>query len=434
MEVGDKLNPQRSYRKGFALKGLRQDIIKTNNPSTIGPGELLTVRFPDLKENQVIIPGTTKLTFNITLAGTDVNRTLVGNLGRNIIRKLVVKLEGNEIISIDDYDILYSYYDCWKCTTERHNAAFQGIVETDGQTENAIKHRVNAIKHRINATDKANNAKDQTVASIYDNRFCIPLDFEILETSLPLYQYGLGSRLTYELTFADYSDVIKSTDSDATYTISNISLEFDTIINASLASQIRIEYMKISILYDRILRARIIPLNKSDTSFSVDINSPSKSLKGVLLIFTQERSATKFARDTEEFYNPKITKVEVTVEGVPNELYAQNMEYRHQYDEIVKHFAEGRLKEAGAIQKDLQLHNVNIASYYTDKYALWLDFRTIDDNRLHGSGRRLENTSEGIRLQITKKAESAGKLSWYLYIFQDAQINIRDAQFLNVVY
>ena len=409
------------------LKAYISNIIKTNNPSTIGPGELLTIRFPDLKENQVIIPGTTKLTFNITLAGTDVNRTLVGNLGRNIIRKLVVKLEGNEIISINDYDILYSFYDCWKTATERRNAIFQGIVETDGQTENAIK-------HRINATDKANNAKDQTVASVYDNRFCIPLDFEILESSLPLYQYGLGSHLTYELTFADYSDVIKSTDTDATYTISNISLEFDAITNASLASQIRTEYMKSSILYDRILRARIIPLNKSDTSFSVDINSPSKSLKGVLLIFTQERSATKFARDTEEFYNPQITKVKVTVEGVPNELYTQNMEYRHQYDEIVKHFAEGRLKEAGAIQKDLQLHNVKIASYYTDKYTLWLDFKTIDDTRLHGSGRRLENTSEGIQLQITKKAESAGKLSCYLYIFQDAQINISDAQFLNVVY
>ena len=427
MEVGDKLNPQRSYRKGFALKGLRQHIIKTNNPSTIGPGELLTVRFPDLKENQVIIPGTTKLTFNIALAGTDVNRTQVGNLGRNIIRKLVVKLEGNEIISIDDYDVLYSYIDSWKTATERLNAVFQGIVDADGQTKNAIK-------HRINSGDKANNAKDQIVASICDNRFCIPLDIEILESSLPFYQYSLDSRLTYELTFADYSDVIKATDPDATYTISNISLEFDTIINASLASQIRTEYMKCSILYDRILRSRIIPINKSDTSFSVDINSPSKSLKGVLLVFTQERSVTKFARDTEEFNNPKITKVEVTVEGVPNELYAQNMEYRHQYDEIVKHFAEGRLKEAGVIQKDLQLHNVNIASYYTDKYALWLDFRTIDDNRLHGLGRRLENTSEGIRLQITKKAESAGKLSCYLYIFQDAQINISDAQFLNVVY
>ena len=186
MEVVDRLNPQRSYRKGFALKGLRQHIIKTNNPSTIGPDELLTVRFPDLKENQVIIPSTTKLTFNISLAGTDVNRTLVRNLGRNIIRKLVVKLEGNEIISTDDYDILYSYYDSWKCKTERLNAVFQGIVETDGQTENAIK-------RQINVTDKANNAKDQTVPSIYDNRFCIPLDFEILESSLPLYQYCLGS-------------------------------------------------------------------------------------------------------------------------------------------------------------------------------------------------------------------------------------------------
>ena len=152
--------------------------------------ELLTVRFPDLKENQVIIPRTRKLTFNISLAGTDVNRTLVKNLGRNIIRKHVVKLKDNEIISIDDNDVLFSYIDCWKCTTERLNAVFQGIVDADGQTENAIK-------HRINAGDKANNAKDQTVASIFDNKFCIPLDFEFLKFSFPLYQYGLGSRLTY---------------------------------------------------------------------------------------------------------------------------------------------------------------------------------------------------------------------------------------------
>ena len=202
----------------------------------------MTVHFPDLKENQVIIPSTTKLTFNISLVGTDVNRTLVGNLGRNIISKLVVKLEGNEIISNVNHDVLYSYYDCWKCKTERLNAVFQCTVEADGQTENAIK-------HRINTSDKANNAKDQTVASIYDNRFCIPLDFEILESSLSLYQHGLGSRLTYELTFADYSNVIKATDPDATYTISNISLEFDTIINASLASQIRTENIRRAVFY-----------------------------------------------------------------------------------------------------------------------------------------------------------------------------------------
>ena len=52
----------------------------------------------------------------------------------------------------------------------------------------------------------------------------------------------------------------------------------------------------------------------------------------------------------------------MTVEGVPNEVYAQNMEYRHQYDEIMRHFGEGRQKESGAIQRDLQLHNVKIIS------------------------------------------------------------------------
>ena len=50
MEVGDRLSPRRSYRKGLAL---HQHIIKMNNPSAIGTDELLAVRFPDLKENQV---------------------------------------------------------------------------------------------------------------------------------------------------------------------------------------------------------------------------------------------------------------------------------------------------------------------------------------------------------------------------------------------
>ena len=93
---------------------------------------------------------------------------------------------------------------------------------------------------------------------------------------------------------APYSDVITTSNPDASYTISNISLEVSTVTNAPLASQIRTEYMKCNILYDRILRSHIIPLKDSDINFSVDINSLPKSFKGVLHIFTKERSATKF--------------------------------------------------------------------------------------------------------------------------------------------
>ena len=83
-----------------------------------------------------------------------------------------------------------------------------------------------------------------------------------------------------------------------------------------------------------------------------------------------------------------------------------------QYDETRKYFAEGKQKDnnANEVQKQLQLHDLSVGEYLTDKYALCLDFRTIDKNTLHGMGRRMENASEGITLQIEKKAESAGSL------------------------
>ena len=50
------------------------------------------------------------LSFNIELTSTvDANRTLVSNVGRAIIEKLAVKLEGNEIMSVDDFDVLACY-------------------------------------------------------------------------------------------------------------------------------------------------------------------------------------------------------------------------------------------------------------------------------------------------------------------------------------
>ena len=65
-----------------------------------------------------------------------------------------MKLKGNKIISIDDCDIYYSYYDCWKSTNKRRNAVFQGIVEVvGGQMENAIKHRINAGDEESDAND-----------------------------------------------------------------------------------------------------------------------------------------------------------------------------------------------------------------------------------------------------------------------------------------
>ena len=79
------------------------------------------------------------LSFNIELSSTaDLNRTLVGNIGRAIVKKLVVKFEGNEIMSVDDYDIFMCYRDLWKTKSEKRNAIRQDIISTDGCTETAL--------------------------------------------------------------------------------------------------------------------------------------------------------------------------------------------------------------------------------------------------------------------------------------------------------
>ena len=134
------LNPECSLRTPKGIKGTRQKGIVTHNPSEIDQAQELLVRFPNLGSDDVIIPGTANLSFNIELTSTvDPNRTLVSNIGRAIIKKLAVKFEGNEIMSVDDFDVLACYRDLWKTKSEKRNAIRQGIISTDGCTENCIK-------------------------------------------------------------------------------------------------------------------------------------------------------------------------------------------------------------------------------------------------------------------------------------------------------
>ena len=86
------------------------------------------------------------------------------------------------------------------------------------------------------------------------------------------------------------------------------------------------------------------------------------------------------------------------MEGKPNQLYTQGMRSFEQYDEICKYFTEGKQRDndANEIQKHLQLYDLSLGEYLVNKYALWLDFRMIDENELHRTGRRIENALESM--------------------------------------
>ena len=232
------------------------------------------------------------LSFNNELTSTvNTNRTLVSKIGRAIMKKLAVKFEGNEIMSIDDFDIFMCYQDLWKTKSEKKNAILQGIFSSGGCTTNCIRLKINA------GNKDATNAQDKAIADAYRNKFIIPLDFEMLDSAAPYHQAGLGNRLCYELTFNDYNRVIKSAVSspkvpDAKYKITDISIEYEIVTQPDLTRSIRSEYQHMALLYDRILRHRKIIVNKSDTVWNWAFNMPCKSLKGILVLFEEEKSYT----------------------------------------------------------------------------------------------------------------------------------------------
>ena len=217
------------------------------------------------------------------------------------MKKLAVKFEGNEIMSVDDYNIFACYRDLWKTASEKKNAICQGIISTDGFT-------VSCMKLRINAKDKsAFVIQDKAIADAYENKFIIPLDYEMLDSSTPYYQAGLGTRLCYEITFNDYNRVINSSVAapDATYKITDISLECEIITQPDLARSIKAEYDEMVLYFDRILRHRKIIVDKSDTVWNWAFNMPCKSLKGILVLFEEEKT---FARDKSKLKYKKIQK------------------------------------------------------------------------------------------------------------------------------
>ena len=417
---GNKLNPYRKLRKPLGVRGIRQSVVITNNPSTIDQNQQLLVRFPNLGSNDVIVPRSARLAFEIEIKSTDANATVYQNLGRAIVKKTTIKISGNEVMSIDDSDIYHCYIDLWKSPSERLNMAYQGAG------------KANMLKHRVGAGNAGSDKEDEAIAKAFGTRFCIPLDFELLETHMPFYQAGLGDRLEYELTFNDYNKVIKSSDADAKYVITNICLEFDQVTDTELVRQIRTQYDgRMTIFYDRILRHRKITKKKLDTLWNINLNVPAKSMKGILMLFEDPDRTS-----TEDYFNPNITKVEMTIEGVPNQLYSQGMKSYQQWDEVNKYFAltSKRNEETDIVAKDLYLTTVTIGKYLTNNYALWLDLRSTDDNTLHGSGRKVENASEGITIQITKEQGADEPINLYLYVVQDAQINFEDGRFKDVRY
>lgn len=60
------------------------------------------------------------------------------NLGCAIMKKMVIWINRNKLMSIDDSDVYHCYLDLWKTHLERTNGHCQGLSDAVGQDETKL--------------------------------------------------------------------------------------------------------------------------------------------------------------------------------------------------------------------------------------------------------------------------------------------------------
>ena len=314
----------------FAFKGKREQIAKVKMPNIAYSNQHIDIEIPHGSRDRVIIPDTVKITFNPDITLTDKAPSVVDNVGRALAKKKVLMLGSKEIDTINNSDIDDTYKDLYLNKKEHEKKLLQGI-----QPANGLKTRVGA--KNSDGTALIVTTQENVIKKTLDKRFALLLDFDFFKH--PVYPYGLKEDLIVRLELNSSEKVILCTgDTNVTYKLSDISLDYDAIFDEPYATSIGEICTRImSILYTKVTSIHYQTLSKKDTTWKIDVNNLSvRSLQGLFLLFLDKRD--DFANKNENFYNPSINKILVTINGMSHQLFAAGLQAREIYPELSKYF------------------------------------------------------------------------------------------------
>ena len=412
--VSNDLSPRRSTKTLRAMKAPYAVKRITFNPSEANPGERLEVRVPKLNKNEVLVPGTLALGFDIDLSGGHANNYLVQNVSRALVSQQVVKFGGATLDDIVDYDIYKIFTDLFLPEETRGNMVAEGI-----QSEKLSKIRSEAGDKPTSGVDD-----EKKLEKVYGKKYRINLDHQILTDHGVFYPQALYTDLVFELVLAPADQVVKGSDpTKLKYKLTNIQLEYEVIRSEDLADQATSVYESgKEFLYDHVSRHSVKRADTSSELINIKVDSQRRSLKAILLLFVKPYSAG--ARDSEEYVFPDLKKTLVTINGSPNMLYNNGIEGEDAWRQASRFF----MKEEHKPQ-----HMTLNKFYAKDRFGLLIDLRSMASQEMHGSGTRLVNTTDGVQLEI-KRTTGKGPFNCHVFVISDAQFNIQNRQLDSVMY
>ena len=329
MSIYKELDPMVEHRTQFTSKVKREHISKVNISNIAYPSQHIDTEILHSSKDHVIKSDTIKITFNLDIEPTDKASSVVNSVGRALVEKKVLQLGSKDTDLIDNSDIYSTYKDLYLSEKEHEERLLQGT-----QPANGLKACFGGKK--ADGTALALAIQENAIEKTFDKRFTIPLDFDFF--NYPAYPCGLKEGLIVRIELNSSEKVIVCT--NATYKLSDISLEYSAIFNEAYATTIGSMYAVTNgmpIPYTKVTLIHYYTLSKKDTIWKIDENNISAcSLRGLLLLFLDKRD--DFANKNEEFYNPNIKKILVMINGMPHQLFAGGLKARDIYPEIKKNF------------------------------------------------------------------------------------------------
>ena len=127
-------------------------------------------------------------------------------------------------------------------------------------------------------------------------------------------------------------------------------------------------------------------MDKYATLVNETINVPRKSIKAIVMLFTNKTKTS-----SEEYVYPNIDKVKVTIKGVPNSVYSQGIPKTRLFEEAKRVFVDRDLSG-----KYGELAGQTLTGFFKlNKFALVVDLRTVNDFKFYGNGAKILNTQFG---------------------------------------
>ena len=267
---------------------------------------------------------------------------------------------------------------------------------------------------------------EKKLNSIYGSKYRIRLDHKILTDHGVFYPQALYGDLVFELTLSDAAQVVKGSDpTKLKYKLTNIQLEYEMIHSPQLAKEANSVYSSgKEFVYDHVQLEKVIPIKKgSDERINIKVNPQRRSLKAILLLFTEPYTAG--ARDSEKYVFPDLKKVQVTINGSPNMIYNDGLVAEDLWEEASRFFVRGENKTE---------HMTPKLFLTEDRFGLLIDLRCMADRTMHGSGVCLVNSTDGVQLELERNASGSGTINCQVFVIADAQFNILGNQMKDVQY